>query len=106
MNSENSEVLIPVAILALLIIGAVCVWAYVPRRQRLRRFEGRPELSPEQIYSEFFASKNLPQKLTCELWNEVAASLHVPPGKLRPTDHFAQSLAHPTGWAFDYVILK
>jgi len=102
----NSEVLVPVAILVLLIAGAVFVWAYVPRRQRLKRFEGRPDLSLDQIYDEFFARKNLPKELARELWNEVSASLHVPPGMLRPTDRFDEELAAPKGWEFDDDIVE
>jgi hypothetical protein len=85
----------------LLIAGAVLVWAYVPRRQRFKRFEGRPDLSLDQIYTEFFASKNLPKELVRELWNEVSVALHLPPGKLRPTDRFDLELAAPKGWEFD-----
>lgn len=81
------------------------VWYFLPRHQRLKRFENRAELSLEQIYGEFLASKNLPKDLACELWNEVATCLCLPSGKLRPTDRFDRELVAPKGWEFDDEIL-
>jgi hypothetical protein len=94
-----------VVIAGLAVTGGVIAWNFIPRRQRFKRFENRPDLSLEQIYGEFFAGKNLPKELACELWNEVSASLHVPAGKLRPTDRFDQELAAPKGWELDDEIL-
>lgn len=90
-----------VLILGLAVTGGVIAWHFIPRRERLKRFENRPELSWEQIYGEFFAGKNLPKALALELWSEVANSLGLPPGKLRPADRFDIELAPPTGWEFD-----
>jgi|ERR1043166_2012070 hypothetical protein len=84
-----------------LVAGAVLVWNYVPQQRRLARFHNRAELSPDAIYSQFFATKNLPKEFVCELWNEVAALLRVPPGKLRPSDRFHKELAPVEGWEFD-----
>jgi hypothetical protein len=84
-----------------LVGGAALTWAYVPRRKRLKRLDGRDDLSIDQIYTEFFAGNNLPKELACELWNEVATCLRLPPGKLRPTDRFERELAAPKGWEFD-----
>lgn len=94
-----------VVIAGLAVAGGVIAWNIIPRRQRLKRFENRRELSLEQIYGEFFAGKNLPKQLACELWNEVAKCLCLPPGKLRPTDRFDQELAAPKGWECDDEIL-
>jgi hypothetical protein len=90
----------------LLTVGTVLLWAYVPHRKRLKRFEGRPDLSLDQIYANYFACKNMPKELVCELWNEVSKSLHLPSGKLRPTDRFDQELAAPKGWEFDDDIVE
>lgn len=89
----------------LVVAGGVLIWCLVPRRQRLKRFESRPDLSLDQIYSDFFAQRNLPKNQVCELWREVAESLRLPPGKLRPTDRFDQELAPPKGWEHDDEIL-
>lgn len=101
-----SAVLWSAVIAGLTVAGGVIAWNCIPRRQRLKRFENRPELSLEQIYGEFFAGKNLPKELAYELWNEVSASLHVPAGKLRPTDRFDQELAAPKGWELDDAIVE
>lgn len=93
-------------IVALAVAGGVLVWKIVPHRQRLRRFEGRRDLSLDEIYSEFFADKGLPKELVCELWKEVSLPLHVAPGKLRPSDRFDQELAAPKGWEFDDDIVE
>jgi len=85
----------------LVVASGVLVWNFVPRRQRLKRFESRPDLSLDQIYGEFFGGRNLSKELVCELWKEVAESLHLPPGKLRPTDRFDAELAPPKGWEHD-----
>jgi hypothetical protein len=90
----------------LVVVGGVLAWNFLPRRLRLKRFEDRSDLSLDQIYAEFFASKNLPKQLACELWREVSTSLRLPPGKLRPTDRFDQELAAPKGWEYDDDIVE
>jgi hypothetical protein len=85
----------------LLTVGGVLAWNFIPHRRRLARFADREELSADSIYSEFFAANNFPKGLVLELWNEVAGSLRVPPGKLRPTDRFDKELAPVKGWEFD-----
>jgi hypothetical protein len=90
----------------LAVVAGVLIWNRVPHRQKLKRFEGRSDLSLDQIYDDFFADKKLPKELACELWNEVSALLHVPRGKLRPTDRFDQELAAPTGWEYDDDIVE
>lgn len=89
-----------------LLVALLALWYRVPRRQRLKRFENRSDLTLEQIYREFFAQQNLPRQLVHELWKEVAESLRLPPGKLRPTDRFDQELAAPKGWEYDDEILE
>ena len=90
----------------ILTVGAVVVWNFMPRRLRLKRFENRSDLSLDQIYGEFFADRNLPKQLVCDLWTEVASCLGLPPGKLRPTDRFDQELVVPKGWEFDDDIVE
>lgn len=90
----------------LVVVAGVLIWNRFPYRQKLKRFEDRSDLNMDQIYAEFFASKNLPKELACELWNEVSGSLQLPPGKLRPTDRFDQELAAPKGWEYDDDIVE
>ena len=90
-----------VVIAGLAVAGGVIAWNFIPRRQRLKRFENRPDLGFDEIYDDFFSNKGLPKELVHELWNEVCTTLDVPTGKLRPTDRFDQELAAPKGWEFD-----
>jgi hypothetical protein len=98
--------ILAVCVCLVAVVGAVWAWNSLPRRERLKRFESRPDLSVEQIYNDFFARENLPAELVSELWKEVAESLRLPPGRLRPTDRFDQELAAPKGWEHDDEILE
>lgn len=93
--------LVSVSVIGLAVIGGVLAWNFLTRRQRLKRFENRPDLSLEQIHREYFSRENLPRELVSELWKEVAEALRLPPGKLRPTDRFDQVLTPPRGWEYD-----
>ena len=90
-----------VVIAGLAVAGGVIAWNFIPRRQRLKRFENRPDLGFDEIYDDFFSNKGLPKELVHELWNEVCTTLDLPTVKLRPTDGFDQELAAPKGWEFD-----
>jgi len=85
----------------LIVIGGILTWNFVPQRRRAKRFKNRPELDFDQIYKDFFAHKGLQRELVYELWNEIAQSLDVPLGKIRPSDRFDQELAAPKGWEYD-----
>lgn len=47
----------------------------------------------------------MPKELVLDLWKEVAASLGVPPGALRPSDRFDTELRPVKGLAFDDDII-
>jgi hypothetical protein len=73
---------------------AASIASFVFARQRgMRFFEERSPLSDDEIYRQYFAESGFPQPLVLELWHEVADGLHLPAGKLRPTDRFGQELA-------------
>lgn len=72
---------------------AASIASVVLAKQRSKRLlEDRATLSDEDIYRQYFAESGLPQPLVLELWREVADALHLPAGKLRPTDRFGQEL--------------
>ena len=96
-----SAAVVTAVIGGLVVVGGVLVWNFIPHRRRLEHFADRDDLSPDSIYSQFFAANNLPKELVLELWNEVAVPLRVPPGKLRPSDRFDKELAPMEGWEFD-----
>lgn len=55
-------------------------------------FATRDTLGDEQIFSQYFAQSGIAAPLVRELWHEVAETLHVPAGKLRPSDRFGHEL--------------
>jgi hypothetical protein len=89
-----------------IVAGATFLWYFIPRHRRLNRFKNREELSADIIYTEFFATNNLQKELVSQLWNEVASLLHIPPGKLRPSDRFDKELAPVQDWEFDDETLE
>lgn len=82
-------------------IGAVIVGAaaiaslisFVSSRNNMKRtFDGRADLTDEDIYRQFFADSDIPKALVVELWHEAAKVFGVRSGKLRPTDRFGHEL--------------
>lgn len=100
-----SAPLLGAIILGVVAAGGLVVWLYFPSHQRRSRFEHRSALSLDQIYAEYFACKNLPKELACELWREVSACLKLPPEQLRPSDRFDLELAATKGWEHDDELL-
>lgn len=86
------------AISVLTVLSGTLVWISWPTQLRLKRFAARPTLDWGQIYAQFFAGTSFPKQLVCELWLEVARTLRLPPGKLRPSDRFDKELAAVEGW--------
>jgi len=82
------------------LVGTTAVWWLQRRSESRRCFEKREEVDLDPIYFSFFAHRCLPRHLVLELWCEVADSLAVPAGKLRPSDRFDEELAF-SGWGFD-----
>jgi hypothetical protein len=88
------------------IVTVVCWTMRTGSHQRAARLFRREDFPSDKIYSEFFEKKHLPRDLVVELWNEVARSLGVPPGKLRPTDRFDKELAPVEEWDDDIVEIQ
>ncbi len=72
----------------------------------MERFDDREDWPREKLYLQFFAQSNLPKDLVFELWDEIATTLRLPAGKLRPTDRFDRELAPLKGWEFDDDIVE
>ena len=68
---------------------------------KLRRLDGRDDLSNEEIYQRFFENSGLPEDAVISAWTELAEFLELPTGKLRPADRFAHELAPPKGHEYD-----
>ena len=100
MSEKAIAILVGLLGLALCTI-IVWLWNFIPLKEKLKRFANREELTLDEIYLQFFASMNLPKESFLELWNEVADSLRLPRGKLRPGDRFDKELAPAKGWEYD-----
>ena len=74
--------------------GVASIASWVSSRKKAKMiFDDRPSLSEVDIYRRYYSDTKLPQPLVIELWNEVAKTLHIPPGKLLPTDRFGHELS-------------
>jgi hypothetical protein len=62
------------------------------RRQELRVIGARDELDDEAIYRSFYESSGLPQDSIRDVWHEIAESLRLPAGKIRPMDRFGKDV--------------
>jgi hypothetical protein len=62
------------------------------RGAELRAVDNRIPLNEDAIYSNYYADAGYQKATVLELWNEIAATLKVPPGKLRPTDRFGKDI--------------
>ena len=63
---------------------------------KLRRFEGREQLSIEKIHDDFYPGYEMRE--FAELWKEVASAVEVPPGLIRPADRFDTELGPVKGF--------
>ena len=74
-------------VVAAVVAGSVAV--YYERRSRRRLFRGRPRLSDEEIYAQFYHSSGIPKGKILPAWHDIAQCLSVDPGLLRPTDRLS-----------------
>lgn len=73
-------------------IGAA-VASYVMARRKINSiFAQREILDDDTIYSRFYADSGLTKTFVIELWHEIADTLGISPGKLRPTDRFGHEI--------------
>jgi hypothetical protein len=80
----------------------VCVrLAYRIEAKRLptkqARFTDRENLNVEEIYQRYFSDSGLRKEKVIDLWIKIAQTLHLEPGRLRPTDRFDAELAPVQG---------
>ena len=66
--------------------------------EREARFAGRLDLSPHQIYEQFYAESGYDEKDVIYLWDLIAHHLGLNARKLRPTDRFDSELSPVTGY--------
>lgn len=92
-------------ILSLIVLGlgatALMVTAVLHERRRIpqkrARFEGREVIGFDFIFEQYFRSKGIGKDRASFLWDKLARTLGLDPGKLRPGDRFAVELAPARG---------
>jgi hypothetical protein len=62
------------------------------RYKKHGRFKERQDLTLEELFARHFASSGIQKDEFVEIITELANVLHVPAGKLRPTDRFDKEL--------------
>jgi hypothetical protein len=92
------------ALLLVIVLGiTICVGGvYINRRKRLTlqtRFGNRESLTIDTIHEQYF--RELPRRDVEVVLTELASTLEVPLGLLRPTDRFDSELAYPRGFGYD-----
>jgi hypothetical protein len=83
-------------VLGLVLFTAIAAGLYGARQWQRnsdrRALAGRIALSDDSIYSNYYADSGYDRATVLELWAEIAVTLRVPPGKLRPTDRFGKDI--------------
>lgn len=75
-----------------LLIG-VCYFLDWQRRNKVWRLKpDREELDDLSVYQQFYATAQLMEQDVIMLWHEIADTLKVPAGKIRPTDIFGEDI--------------
>jgi hypothetical protein len=79
----------------LILLGGLLFWIFESiyhQRKKFVRFRGRENLELDEIFDRYFASCGVERNEFKKIIVEVANVLHVPAGKLRPTDSFNKEL--------------
>ncbi|KMN36077.1 hypothetical protein VI26_08445 [Chromobacterium sp. LK1] len=75
-----------------LLIG-VCYFLDWQRRNKVLQLKpDREELDDLSVYQQFYATAELMEPDVIMLWHEIADTLKVPAGKIRPTDVFGEDI--------------
>jgi hypothetical protein len=84
---------------ALLVCGRLAYRIEAKRLPTKRaRFADRENLNVEEIYERYFSDSGLKKEEVIDLWIKIAQTLHLEPGRLRPTDRFDAELAPVRGY--------
>jgi hypothetical protein len=71
-------------------LGLIVLWW---KRSAARRgLMTRESLDDDAVYSRFYAGSGLPNGQVLQLWHEIAETLGVPSGRLRPEDRFGKNV--------------
>ncbi len=89
-------VLVAVALLVCVKLAYRIEARRLPTKQA--RFKDRENLNVEEIYQRYFSESGLKKEKVIDIWMKIAQTLHLEPGRLRPTDRFDAELAPVRGY--------
>jgi len=81
-----------IAAFAIAIGGGAALLRRKRRKPSLQALSERMSLTDADIYKQFYAGRDLDESAVRSAWNEIAETLRVPAGKLRPTDRFGADI--------------
>ena len=86
----------PQWVLSLCAIGLLGFGAWIAQflwhRRELTRLATRESLEMHELFARYYASLGLSEASIAESWREIATTLKVPPGQLRPDDRFGAAV--------------
>ena len=80
-----------IGVLVLIALGVLAI-PYLLRKKELGRLKERDSIGIEELYARYYANSRLSKVSVWDVWNEIAATLRVPPEKLRPADRFGEDI--------------
>lgn len=81
------------AVLLIVFVGSGFLFIDHFNKKSIRKvLSHRESLDDKRIYELYYSSSGIPFETVVELWHEVADALHIPAGKLRPTDSFGKEM--------------
>ena len=85
--------MVPIVVVGAILIAVVGLAIPWNRRQvALTKLLARDALDDDAVYSRFYATAGLAKAEVLEVWHEVAETLRVPAGQLRPDDRFGKDV--------------
>jgi hypothetical protein len=77
-----------------MVLGGFGFWVadWRRRKQEFSTIGSRDDLNDEAIYRTFYEGSGLPQASVVSAWHEIADSLRLPAGKIRPIDRFGKDI--------------
>lgn len=78
-------------VLGILGLGA-WVFQHLWHKREVADLSRRDSISMDDVYARYYATSGLSEVSVIEVWQEVAKTLDLPPGKLRPGDRFGHDV--------------
>lgn len=101
ISQSKLEFYVPIVLVVIVSLAAYLFAERYIRRKKLKRFHGREPLEEAEFYNLFYAQSGLPKALVVQALRDVASTLNLPQGKLRPSDALYDDLGPVKGFEYD-----